>query len=83
MALDGRSSQGYSVNAGVSQDFILGSTLFLQYINDLPVDVTCNIAIHADDITPYSECYQISDLWEQLELAAELESDLRDTGLGQ
>ena len=26
-----------------------------------------------------SKCDQVSDLWEQLELASELESDLRDT----
>ena len=31
----------------------------------------------------YSTCDQASDLWQQLELASELESDLRDTGLGQ
>ena len=36
----------------------------------------------ADDTTLYSKCDQASDLWEQLELASELESDLRDTGLG-
>ena len=29
-------------------------------------------------ITLYSKCDQISDLWQQLELASELESDLRD-----
>ena len=29
--------------------------------------------------TPYSKCDQASDLWQQLELASELESDLRDT----
>ena len=28
---------------------------------------------------PYSKCDQVSDLWKQLELASELESDLRDT----
>ena len=28
-------------------------------------------------------CDQASDLWQQPELASELESDLRDTGLGQ
>ena len=26
----------------------------------------------------YSKCDQVSDLWQQLELASELESDLRD-----
>ena len=51
----------------------------LLYINDLPDDVICNIAIYADDATLYSTCDQASDLWQQLELASELESDLRDT----
>ena len=45
----------------------------------LPDDVICNIAIYADDTTLYSKCSQVSDLWQQLELASELESDLRDT----
>ena len=31
------------------------------------------------DITLYSKCDQASDLWQQLELASELESDLQDT----
>ena len=79
VVLDGKSSQEYPVNAGVSQGSILGPTLFLLYINDLPDDVICNIAIYADDTTLYSKCYQASDLWQQLELASELESDLRDT----
>ena len=33
----------------------------------------------SDDITLQSKCYQASDLWQQLELGSELESDLRDT----
>ena len=40
----------------------LVSTLFLLYINDLPVDVICDIAIYADDTTLYSKCDQASDL---------------------
>ena len=52
---------------------------FLLYINDLPDNVICDIAIYADDTTLYSRYDQASDLWEQLELAFELESDLQDT----
>ena len=39
----------------------------------------CNIAIYADDTTLNSKCDQASDLWQQPELASELESDLQDT----
>ena len=78
MVLNEKSSQEYTVNAGVPQSSIFGPTLFLLYINDLPDDVICDIAIYADDTTLYSKCDQASDLWQQLELASELESDLRN-----
>ena len=76
MFLDIQSSQEYPVNVGVPQGSILGPTLFLLYINDLPDDAICDIAIYADDTTFYSKCDRASDLWKQLELASELESDL-------
>ena len=79
MILDGKSSQEYPVNAGVLQGSILGPTLFPLYINGLPDDVVCDIAIYTDDTTLYSKCDQTSDLWQQLELASELESDLWST----
>ena len=59
VVLDGKS---YPVNARVPQGSILGPTLFLLYINDLPDDVICDIAIYADDTTLNSKCDRASDL---------------------
>ena len=55
MVLDGKSSQEYPVNAGVPQGSIIGPTLFLLYISDIPYDVICDITIYADDTTLYSK----------------------------
>ena len=62
---------------------ILSPTLFVLYSNDVPEDVICDIAIYVDDTTLYTRYDQASDLWQQIELASELDFDLRDTGLGQ
>ena len=76
VALVGKSSQEYPVSAGVPRGSILGPTLFPLYINDLPDDAICDIAIYADDTILYSKCDRASDLWQQLELTSQLESDL-------
>ena len=79
VVLNGKSSQEYPVSAGVPKGSIIAPTFLLLHINDLPVNVICNIAIYADNTTLYSKCDQASDLQQQLELASELESDLRYT----
>ena len=75
VVLDGKSSHRDADNAEVLQCSILGLTLFLLCI-DLSDHFICNIAIYADDTTLYSIFDQTSDLWQELELASDLESDL-------
>ena len=53
---------------------------FLLCINDLPEDIIRNITIYADDTTLCTKCDQASDLWRQLQLASELESETLWTG---
>ena len=72
MVLDEKFLQEYPVTSGVSQGFILGLTLLLQYINELPDDIICNTAIYADDTTLYIQCDQASYLLQQLELTSNL-----------
>ena len=79
VALDGKSSQEYPVNAGVPQGSIFGATLFLLYINELSDDVICKVNIYADNATLYSKYDQACDLCQQQDLASELEYDLQDT----
>ena len=65
MVLGEKSSQEYPVSVGVPQGFILGPTLFVRYIRELPDDVVGNIGIYADDTTLYFKCDQVSDIWQQ------------------
>ena len=73
VVLDGTFLQEHSVIAGIPRGSILAPTLFLLHVNDY------KLAIYADDATRYSKWKQTSDMWQQLELALELESDLQGT----
>ena len=64
-----KSSQEYTVNAGLPHGSIFGPTFFLLYTDVLLLSMV---------IIQYSKYNQASDLWQQLELSSELKSDLRD-----
>ena len=62
MVLDGKSLHK---NIQLMREFLKAPLLSIPfpYINDLPDDAICNIAIYADDTTLYSKCDQAFDLW--------------------
>lgn len=77
VVLDGRSSSCYFINAGVPQGSILGPTLFLIFINDLPDNILSKLAIYADDTTLFSSLGRTKSVFDHIEMAGELEYDLR------
>ena len=75
VVLDGKSSQQYPVNAGVPQGYILGLQ-FSYYTLMTFLMMLSVILLSMLMILLYSKFDQAYDLWEQLELVSELESDL-------
>ena len=61
VAIKGTLSDELPVTSGVPQGSVLGPTLFLVYINDLPACVSCNVSLYADDTLLYSVVNSIQD----------------------
>ena len=77
VVLEGQSSPTRSINSGVPQGSILGPTLFLVYINDLPDNVLSQLAMYADDSTLYCVSPNSSST-SRGEVGASLNNDLEN-----
>ena len=71
VTLNGQTSSWTELNAGVSQGLVLGSLLFLIYINDLPDGFSSNAKLFADDTSLFSEVHDMHSS------ASDLNKDLK------
>ena len=72
-----------STNCGLVLELLKAPVLLLLTLITLMVMLPAILlSMYANDTTLYSKCDQSSDLWQQLELASDLQ-DLEDTGLGK
>ena len=69
--LNGKESQWQTVTSGIPQGSVLGPTLFLIYINDLPDVVENVVKLFADDTKIYSV---VNNEYQQLKLQEDLDS---------
>ena len=57
--LNSKTSQWGEISAGVPQGSILGLLFFLMYINDLTVDLKCDVKLFADDTSIFFQLFTI------------------------
>ena len=76
VVINGQKSKAHNINAGVPQGSLLGPTLFLLFINDLPNHIIKSlVSVYADDTTLYGRTSKIQD---EESLATDLSSDLEN-----
>jgi len=61
VVINGSASNTFTVSSGVPQVSVMGTMLFLIYINDIPEQVQCNISMFADDTKIYTAVKDIAD----------------------
>ena len=79
--LNGQCSNWGDILAGVPQGSILGPLFFLVYINDLAVDLKCNVKLFADDTSLFTVVQELNaaaeDMNQYLELISRWAHDWR------
>ena len=61
LSINGKSSEKSPVTSSVPQGSVLGTTLFIYFINNLPDEIKCNLKIFADDTKAYSVINSVQD----------------------
>ena len=81
VVLDGESSEEAHVESGVPQGTVLGPILFLCHINDLPLAVSSQVRLFADDCLLYRDINSADDHQTLQRDLTHLESWAKESGM--